>query len=244
MIPRFLLFTAMFACFCTSVSAAPIVADLSNYRINIDARFIGTRLFLFGSRNENGDVVVVIRGPERKFTVRRKERVLGIWINRKYVSFAPAPDFYAVASSRPLDALTHSNLQQTLGIGEDTLLEVERVASRKLDVDEFKNALLDYQKRRRLYRDASKLQFMGDSLFKATFEFPDTISRGDYTAEIYLLQNDQLIGMQSIPITVRKTGFDGAVSSLARDAPWLYGIIAISLALGSGWLANRLFQKV
>lgn len=228
---------------CTHANATPVVADLSNYRIDIDARFIGTRLFLFGSRNGNGDVVVVIRGPNREFTVRRKERILGMWINRKYVTFEPAPDFYAMASSRPMDALEHNNLMMKLGIGNNTLLKVKDVASRKLDVADFEEALLSYQSKRRLYRDVSKLQFMGDSLFKATFEFPDTISRGDYIAEIYLLQNDQLIGMQSIPIVVSKTGFDGAISSLAHDAPWLYGIIAISLALGSGWVANRAFSK-
>lgn len=224
--------------------AAPVVADLSNYRIDIDARFIGTRLFLFGSRNENGDVVVIIRGPERQFTVRRKERVLGMWINRKYVRFKPTPDFYAIATSKPLDALEHTTLIEKLGIGSDTLLQVDKVASRKLDVAEFKEALFSYQQKRRLYREPSKLQFMGDSLFKATFEFPDTISRGDYIADIYLLHNDQLVGLQSIPIVVSKTGFDGAVSSLARDAPWLYGLIAVSLALGVGWLANRVFQKI
>lgn len=224
--------------------AAPVVADLSNYRIDIDARFIGTRLFLFGSRNENGDVVVVIRGPEREFTVRRKERIMGIWMNRRYVTFHPAPDFYAVASSKPLEALEHAELMARLEIGNDNLLKVKKTASRKLDAEEFRQALLDYQHKRRLYRETGKLQFMGDSLFKATFEFPDTIARGDYIAEIYLLQNNRIIGVQSIPITVSKTGFDGAVSSLAYDAPWLYGLIAIALALTAGWLANRVFQRI
>jgi hypothetical protein len=45
--------------------ASPVVADMSNYEITMDSNFNGTRLFMFGARNESGDVIAVIRGPEK-----------------------------------------------------------------------------------------------------------------------------------------------------------------------------------
>lgn len=224
--------------------ANPVVADISNYQIDIDARFIGTKLFLFGTRNEGGDVVVVIRGPKRDFTVRRKERTAGMWINRRYVEFTGVPEFYALASSRPLETITHPRLMRTLGIGTNHLFTVQKKSSRKLKSSEFSDAFLSGKQKNHLYNIPSELEFMGDTLFKTTFEFPDTIPKGSYTAEVYLMKSDQLLGMQSLPITVRKIGLDGTLSSLAHDHSAFYGIIAIMLALGAGWSANRIFQKI
>ena len=226
------------------VRATPLVADLSNYRIDIDARFIGTRLFLFGSRNENGDIVVVIRGPKREYTVRRKERTVGVWVNRRYIEFEAAPEFYAIASSKPLAELSHPRLIELLEIGSDSLLNVKKVSSRKLDVTEFQTAFLEEQYSKGLYNQEQPLQFVGDSLFKATFEFPDTIPKGDYHAEIYLLQDDRLVATQSIPINVRKVGLDGIITTLAHDSPLFYGLMCIVIALSAGWTANRVFARM
>lgn len=242
----FYIFISVFSIFAgclQSAEANPIVADLSNYRIDIDARFIGTRLFLFGSRNENGDIVVVVRGPQENYTVRKKERVLGVWVNRRYISFKEAPEFYAIASSRPFENLNHANLMRQLRIGPNTLLHVEEKSSRKLNDDEFKKAFLDFQSKQGLYGKPKELQFMGESLFKTTIEFPDTIPYGNYHAEIYLLQNDNLIATQSIPIVVKKVGIDGMITTLAHELPWLYGLIALGLALSAGWIANQVFAR-
>src|ERR1700743_721080 len=82
--------------------AAPVVADISNYRIDIDAGFNGTRMFLFGARNDNGDIVIGVRGPQKDYIVRKKEQIAGRWINRDRMKFFGVPDFYAIAASRPL----------------------------------------------------------------------------------------------------------------------------------------------
>src|SRR5271155_5038835 len=84
-----------------AASAKPLVADLSQYRIEIDSSFTGTRLLLFGSRNDIGDIVIVVRGPERKFTVRRKERIAGVWMNHRERHFDDVPAYYAIATSKP-----------------------------------------------------------------------------------------------------------------------------------------------
>src|SRR5271170_765430 len=80
-----------------SASAAPLVADLAQYRVDIDSGFNGTRIFLFGARNDNGDIVAVIRGPAKDYIVRKKEEVAGIWVNRQRMRFFGVPDFYAIA---------------------------------------------------------------------------------------------------------------------------------------------------
>ena len=47
-------------------------------------------------------MIVTIEGPSSPVAVRRKGRVVGIWVNNASVRVDSAPSFYAVATSGPL----------------------------------------------------------------------------------------------------------------------------------------------
>jgi uncharacterized protein (TIGR02186 family) len=117
--------------------------------------------------------------------------------------------------------------------------------SKEVEVDEFTNAFLDYKQSVKLYDPVIKeVSFIGDTLFRTIIHFPDNIPRGDYTAEVYLFSGGQLSGMQSTPLVVSKKGFDALMYDFAHRHAVLYGILAVALALFSGWLAGRIFRKV
>lgn len=230
--------------FIAPAQATPVVADLSNYNIAMDAGFTGTRMFLFGARNDPGDVVVVVRGPVKNYIIRKKEKMAGLWINRDRIKFFNVPDFYAVGSSRPLADIASPALLQDLGIGENTLLAQSSLGKSAAGMQDFSQAFLAHQYEKRLYsQEILPIDFMAETLFKTTIEFPDTIPPGEYTAEIYLLSGGDVAGMQSIPITVNKSGIDAFLFNYAHNFPALYGISAIVLALAAGWFAARLFEK-
>src|SRR2546423_1125025 len=75
------------------------VAALTTHLIAITTGFTGAAVVLFGATDGPGDIVVTVRGPDREVTVRRKERVAGIWVNTQQMSFARVPSFYALAAS-------------------------------------------------------------------------------------------------------------------------------------------------
>lgn len=221
--------------------ATPLVADLSTYRINIDAGFTGTNLFLFGVRNDNGDVVAVIRGPKKDFVMRKKESIAGVWVNRDRTKFYNVPSFYAIASSKPLSDIEQTHLFSRLGIGEEWV--IPPYAQPKLQ--EFSQAFLDYQREKKLYSGTLiPLDFMGETLFKTQIRFPDNIPAGHYTAEIYLINYGQIVGMQSMPIEVVKAGIDAALYHYAHHFPMWYGLSAIVIALAAGWVGGRLFERI
>jgi uncharacterized protein (TIGR02186 family) len=229
---------------CLPAAASPIVADISNYRIHMDAGFSGTRMFLFGARGDAGDVIVVVRGPEKNYVIRKKEKFAGIWINRDRMKLLGVPDFYAVAASKPFEEIEQSAAFKTLGIGEEHLLEAGIAAKTSVDTQEFADAFLQHQYAKKLYHNrAPIIDFMGETLFKTVIEFPDTIPPGNYTAEIYLVSDGEIAGMQTIPIKVLKTGIDAYIYDHAHNRPVLYGISAIVIALCAGWFAGRLFDK-
>ena len=55
--------------------ADTLVADLSKRLVAITTGFAGTDVLLFGAIDGEGDVVVVVRGPEKQVTMHRKSRV-------------------------------------------------------------------------------------------------------------------------------------------------------------------------
>ncbi len=235
---RFLLIAFALVTLAAPAPAAPLVSDVSQYRIDMDANFSGSRMFLFGARNDNGDVVVVIRGPAKNYIVRKKEEIGGIWVNRGRMKFRDIPSFYAMAASRPLAEIGQESLLNQMKIGESHLIPVMENA------EPYAQAFLDYQHANRLYTpQAGELQFMGETLFKTTVEFPDNIPPGNYTAEIYLVSDGDIVGMQAIPIKVSKTGLDAFLYGYAHNHPALYGLSAVVLALAIGWFAGRIFER-
>jgi len=224
--------------------ARPLIADLSLRSIEIDSSFKGTEILLFGARNDAGDVVVVVRGPESSYIVRKKERVAGIWANSKQAVLHNVNGYYVVASSRPLDELRNDSLLDSLGIGINNL-KIDIEAKEGVDGPEFKQAFFDKKEKTNLYfPKIGNVSFIGDTLFRTIIRFPDNIPRGVYNAEVYLLSDGQVSGIQSTPLFVKKMGFDAMVFDFAYDYPASYGIMAVLLALIAGWGAGAIFRRV
>src|SRR5205823_3927674 len=110
--------------------AQPLVADLSSHLIAITTGFTGTEVVLFGAVEQPGDVVVVVRGPEGPVTVRRKERLLGLWANGSSVTFSGVPSFYHVAASRALEDIAARDqlVRQRIGVDQQSFGTVGQVS--------------------------------------------------------------------------------------------------------------------
>jgi hypothetical protein len=106
--------------------AEEVVAALSQNRVSIDTNFDGSEILIFGAvRRESPvpeaplHVIVTVAGPSDQIVVRRKARVLGIWVNTEQVVIDRAPSFYAVATSAPWEeVITETeDLRHRISIG-------------------------------------------------------------------------------------------------------------------------------
>lgn len=229
--------------FATQESVAlinPMVADISQNAIEIRSSFNGTQLLIFGARNVPGELAIVVRGPAANVQLRRKERIAGMWMHMDQHKYAALPLFYALASTRPLEEVAPPTLLQTLGLGEDHVI---RASNRTADAV-FDQAIADTLISKRWWQaPAAKITYFGESLFKARLDLPDTLPRGNYTAEVYLFDRNRLLGFQTIPLIAYKTGMDARIYDAAHQNAVWYGMICVLMALFGGWLAHRLFHK-
>jgi len=231
--------------FTSNANAKPIIADISEYTISISSDFTGKKLLLFGARNDPGDIIVVVRGPERQLLIRKKEPVAGIWINTQQARFLNVPYYYAITGTRHIEEIASSATYKSLNIGINNLDFDSLRPLENTQKTDFMNAFMQTQQLSTLYQNyTSRLQFMGDTLFKTQIDFPDNLPRGNYAVDIYLFEDGQLKSMQTLPIIVSKVGFDAFVYDLAHDYTLVYGLIAIFIAVAVGWGVSLLFNRI
>jgi uncharacterized protein (TIGR02186 family) len=225
----------------TNAQAQPLVSDISSHRVAIDSQFTGTSLLFFGAQQRPGDLLVVMRGPEARVTVRRKSRVLGMWVNRRSTVLEGIPLYYHLAATRPLQEMGAHWLLTSQQLGLPSLRQHYAVDGDMEYIEAFQN----YQAARGLYDTApGPIGFMGETLFRTPIDFPASLPRGTYTAEAYLLQNGRLVAMQSTPLLVAKRGFDAMVYDTAHRYPLFYGLLAVMIAVTVGWTASHLFRRL
>lgn len=221
-----------------------LIADLSDHRIAITSGFTGAEVLLFGTRDGQGDVVVILRGPAEALVVRRKARTAGLWLNRDEVVFADAPGYYAVAASRPLADIAPKALFRDLGIGFANLNLSAAYSGALDDPDPFRDALLRNMARLGLYSaDPATVTFVGGQLFRTTFNFPANVPTGLYHADIYLISLGVVVSRRTTALQISKSGFEAAMFEFARFQPLAYGLVAVAVALMAGWIAGMVFRK-
>lgn len=228
----------------TAPARAQLVADLSEHLIAITTGFIGTDVLLFGAIDGPGDVVVVVRGPQRTEIVRRKARIAGIWVNERDMVFTGVPSFYAAVSAKPLDEVLSPVARVRHEIGFDYLNITPARAAVPEDVSEFRRALIRNKQREDLYlEEAGKVTFLGSRLFRTRIYFPSNVPTGTYTAEVFLVRDGSVVSAQSTPLVISKIGFGAELFDFAHRRPALYGILAVLIALAAGWLAGVAFRR-
>lgn len=224
--------------------AQQVVADLSSHLVAITTGFVGTDVLLFGAVDGEGDIIVVVRGPDRPQVVRRKERVAGVWINADRLTFANAPAFYALASSKPVAQLLAPSALVRHRIGLDNLeLRPEGIAD-AARVAAFRAGLIRNKTRAGLYdSEVGHVAFLGNRLFRTNIYFPATVPTGTYIVDIFLVREGVVVSAQTTPLLISKIGIGAEIFRFAHQSSILYGVIAILMALFAGWLAGVVFRK-
>ncbi|MEQ9327332.1 MAG: TIGR02186 family protein [Rhodospirillales bacterium] len=247
---RLLVLLAIFAgVFAGSPARADtMIADLSSHLIAINSSFDGDDVLMFGAVEGRGDVIVVVRGPEENLTIRRKERVGGIWVNNAYQTFNDVPVFYAISATRPIEELLPDALDRKRhAIGFDQIAFKTGAENRNVasdDVGTYIEALVRNKQRIGLYRYAvGDISIASGRLFRAPLHFPANVPEGIYRVEVYHVRNGDILSAEITPLSISKVGLEFEVYDFATRNGLAYGILAVIIACFAGWLGNIAFRK-
>ena len=225
-------------------TAAELVADISDHLVAVTTGFVGTSLLLFGTVDGAGDVVVVTRGPEHVRTIRRKDRVAGIWMNSAQAEFSGVPAYYAVAASRPLDEIVSATEMERHQVGIERLRLEAPADLPPADAARFRDALIRLKAGEGLYgTQTGAVRFLGTQLFRTDIAFPANVPTGVYSVAVYLVRDGVVVSAQTTPLIVSKVGIGATIADFANEEAAAYGIVAIIVALAGGWLAGLAFSR-
>ena len=235
-------------------AAAPtvLITDVSQARIDINTRFKGADLLVFGAiqypagavPDAPADIVIVVRGPVAPVTVREKQRVAGIWINTDAVRFASVPGFYAVATTRPIEALADDRTTAIYEIGVRNL-QLSPVSTAPSDeINRFETGLIKVKSEAGLFAETPGAVVVTQGvLYRARIAIPSAVPVGDYAAEIHLIRRGRVIASSVTPIIVGKSGFERWVYVMAQEYSLAYGLAAVAAALAAGGIASAVTRR-
>lgn len=229
-----------------------VVVGLSQNRISITAGFDGSEILVFGAIRREAPpdpqatplgVVVTIEGPSQPVTVRRKDRIAGIWVNAHEARLRAAPSFYAVATTGPLDDVLSAteDLRHRITVGR--AIRAIGLATMELDRALFIDALIRIRSDEELYQELpGAVSLERDTLFRTAITLPANLTEGRYATRIFLTRDGEVIDQYHTAIEVGKVGLERWLFTLAHDRPLAYGMLALTLALVAGWAASVAFR--
>jgi len=229
-----------------------LAAGISRDKIEINSRFTGTEVAIFGSvepatgevvqENRARDIIVVVRSDRAsQATVRRKEAVGPIWVNRDFQTLRDVPAFYFVASNRALADIAAPGVlaQFQLGFSHLETGSVPGVQARVA----FRQAFLDAQAAAQLYaQHEGAVTFMSPSLFRTTVALPPNVPAGNLRVTVYAFKSGEVTSSNSMTLFIDKTGIERFLSDLSRREPLFYASALLVLAIGAGLAAAAAFR--
>ncbi|WP_417587760.1 TIGR02186 family protein [Pararhodobacter oceanensis] len=242
------------------LNANEIVGALSQNRVSLTANFTGSEILVYGAIRRDAaevlaqgtvheqspfDVVVVIEGPRETAVVWRKARRAGIWVNVDSVTLASVPSYYAVATTNPLEQIITPETDAEHRISAQQTIRVAAGDDSVEDASIYTQALLRLRERSSAYLTLTRFVHVDrDILFRARVQLPASLTEGAYTTRLYLVRDGEVLNQFRTAIFVRKDGLERWLHQLAYDRPFIYGFLALAIALVAGWGASALFRLI
>ncbi|WEX73974.1 TIGR02186 family protein [Sinorhizobium numidicum] len=237
-----------------SVFSEKLEIGISTDEIAITSDFRGADLTIFGAvdgfdanllAQGKYNIIVTLEGPKDNATVRKKQRVFGIWVNTSSMTFELVPESYSLSSTRDIETIAPPGEMGNMGIGVDHMRLVPLgFVGDGSNLGEFRNAFRRIRETSGVYqRDPGGVQFISSSLFKASVRLPANVPNGVHVVRAYLFRDGVFVAAKALPLRVVKTGLEQAITQAAHQQPLIYGLLAVMLAVITGWGASLLFRK-
>lgn len=220
--------------FSKSTFAHPINADLSTRQIKINSDFNGLEVLIFGALDVKGDIIILVHGAKRSIAINKKEKQYGFWINGKRDKIHDTKQFYTISSTKELNKIT-----------SDEILNSIRIDDLNFSTDqELSNAFKKMKQKSNLYLESeSNIDLINEKLFRSNIHFPNNIPHGRYTIEVLLFYNQNLFGIQTMPLLVSRAGIESFIFDMHYLHPFLYALCSVIVALFIGWSSSLVKKR-
>jgi uncharacterized protein (TIGR02186 family) len=245
--------TLLFAFSWQYAHAERLIASLSSHVVQITSNFTGVELTLFGtvenppSPGGAYDIVVTVIGPRQSAVARKKDRMLGIWINAASRTFVDVPAYLAVLTTRPLEGIAAPEMLHREQIGIANISLPQQIGQDIADVvpdDPFRRAFVRIKQERRLYDEVTNaVTFLTPTLYRASIFVPAEAPVGNYDVDVKLFAGGAVVARTSSAFEIKTVGFERFIANAAANYGLAYGLATTVMAMMTGWFASILFRR-
>lgn len=229
-----------------SAGAMDLIATVAPAKVSITANYSGRSIVVFGAiaKGEPArhyDAVVTVAGPPQDLIVRRKERVLGVWVNSHSRTFTAVPSFLAVLANRKFDAIAADAALRRHRVG---LKHVIFIGDSVDENDPFRANLIKARVDENLYvQRTNAVNFVSPAVFRAEVPLPKSALTGAYDVNMKVFVDGALAAQGSSTFTVEKIGVAQFVVMSSVDHSLIYGLATMIMALATGWIGSIAFRR-
>jgi uncharacterized protein (TIGR02186 family) len=217
-------------------------------RVAVGSFFRGASLRVSGPVEAGSDVIVVITASRTvEETYNRKGRVGPFWATVGKVTIGEVPALHLIASGTPVSGLLSRDEIDARLLDLDAL--VLRAAIRPAVLDR-RAVAAEYLKLKQrqgvvgLFEGAVQLhEASGGSSFDATIPWPASAPAGTYRVVVRHVRSLRVVREETRPLEVAYVGLPRLIAHLAFERSLAYGVLAVTIALGVGFVMGLLFKR-
>ncbi len=227
-------------------SAGALTCKVQPDRVIIGIGYHGAHITVDGEYSEGQDLIVEVLSPPEKTELKYKGKVAGfLWMKLGSMTFENLPSIYMLFSTEPLNALLDPAVQAQQEIGYPALKAKAVIHSHKKDFDRHRwiNEFFRFKEDEELYvvRPGSIQAEKGR--YHLDIDWPYQAPPGEYTVKVLAVEKGVVKDRTVHHIRVADDGLIRDLSSLARNRPALYGLLAILVAVAVGIGVGMVFKR-
>lgn len=214
--------------------------------VDIGTFFQGARVTVTGEIPTGTEAVVEVEGAAVQEELLRKGRRGGLWMTVGEIQVENAPNLYLVLSST-------SKLPQLEGQGTPWGFAALKARVKfqgglaDQEMDRFFQEFLKFKKSEKLFNilpGALKIRNSptGQATLKGAFRLPRKVPPGNYQIRLSVVKDGRVMAQKIEELEVRMVGFPALLATLAYEHAALYGIVAVVIAIATGFLMGFLFK--
>ncbi len=214
--------------------------------VQIGSFFQGQRITISGRIPAGAEAVMEVVGPTTTEHLLRKGRRGGLWMNVGEIDVEGAPSIYLAASTSPtlLSAAPpeaswgYQALKKRIQFsGRIETAEREEFLGQFFELQESENIYATFPGALKAAAASGAAQTVSGS-----FSVPTKIKPGTYEVCLSVIQNGELAAKECTNLKVEMVGFPAMLSSLAYQHGATYGILAVIIAIVTGFAIGFLFK--
>lgn len=239
--------------------------------IRKDIFYNGATLQVEGVAPSATNVIVVIRGSQASELFNKKGRVGPIWINTDKIHIANVPSLFLSYSSAPIGSILAPASIDAYQLDEASLkqhltcrchcqcstagnMQGESIAACKGVKPDPQYAAIIRDSFLKLKEQEGSYQFHpgtvrlaaspGGTQYSLRVNWPKSAPTGTYQVEVYACKDRSVVDRASTSLEVGEAGLPLYMADWATSRAWAYGIVAVLLAVFSGFAIDAITSRL